>query len=557
MVDSDRVSRERKGAFFTPPQWVRLSQEALTRVLGAGWQSEYFIWDCCAGTGNLLVGLSAPENVFASTLDADDVLTMHERFCEPNSGEPGQPRLLPEHLFQFDFLNDSFDDGRIPDALRNILRDERLCRRLVVYINPPYVEAGNARYVHGGGENRIGVAAQNATHSRYKGLIGRAISEVYAQFLIRVYQEIPGCILGQFSTLKIVMGRSFGQFREVFRPYLRHLFVVPGSTFENVRGSFPVGFFVWDTSSKEAFVRFGAEVFSHEGVYLGRRTISAPVRPSITGWIGSFGGRPGEPIVGYTGNAGPDYQRNRYLSVLNAQRMNANGTDSNMTKYPIGPDNLVPICVYYAVRFCLPITWVNDRDQFYEPVDERWVQDLNFQQECMIFTIFHGQNRISCQEGINHWIPFSEGEVGVRGRFSSHLVRDVLLGLRGEDGLLGAHLKGEEDSEREEGFKEAVVGGFGGLERGSFSEEAARVLSVGLELWRYYHAQGGSLTDASYYDIRAYFQGRDGAGRMRMMSEDEQYNRLVEELRVAMRALGEERIAVKAREYGFIDSTEE
>lgn len=49
--------RERKGSFFTPPQWVELSQEYLARELGENWQEEYYIWDCCAGTGNLLAGL--------------------------------------------------------------------------------------------------------------------------------------------------------------------------------------------------------------------------------------------------------------------------------------------------------------------------------------------------------------------------------------------------------------------------------------------------------------------------------------------------------------------
>jgi hypothetical protein len=48
--------RERKGSFFTPQIWVRKSQEYLTHVFGENWQDEYYVWDCAAGTGNLLVG---------------------------------------------------------------------------------------------------------------------------------------------------------------------------------------------------------------------------------------------------------------------------------------------------------------------------------------------------------------------------------------------------------------------------------------------------------------------------------------------------------------------
>ena len=50
--------RERKGSFFTPQCWVELSQEYIAKDLGEDWQDEYYIWDCCAGTGNLLAGLT-------------------------------------------------------------------------------------------------------------------------------------------------------------------------------------------------------------------------------------------------------------------------------------------------------------------------------------------------------------------------------------------------------------------------------------------------------------------------------------------------------------------
>ena len=57
----NRVSqdiRERKGSFFTPQIWVELSQEYLAKTFGEDWQENYYIWDCAAGTGNLLAGLS-------------------------------------------------------------------------------------------------------------------------------------------------------------------------------------------------------------------------------------------------------------------------------------------------------------------------------------------------------------------------------------------------------------------------------------------------------------------------------------------------------------------
>lgn len=50
--------RERKGSYFTPRQWVELSQQYIAAELGEDWQDEYYIWDCAAGTGNLLAGLT-------------------------------------------------------------------------------------------------------------------------------------------------------------------------------------------------------------------------------------------------------------------------------------------------------------------------------------------------------------------------------------------------------------------------------------------------------------------------------------------------------------------
>ncbi|MDR1197705.1 MAG: hypothetical protein LBK94_01660 [Prevotellaceae bacterium] len=55
--------RERKGSYFTPKIWVELSQKYIADVLGENWQDEYTVWDCAAGTGNLLAGLTDKYNI--------------------------------------------------------------------------------------------------------------------------------------------------------------------------------------------------------------------------------------------------------------------------------------------------------------------------------------------------------------------------------------------------------------------------------------------------------------------------------------------------------------
>jgi hypothetical protein len=106
--------RERKGAFFTPQMWVELSQKYIADVLGPDWQDEYYVWDCAAGTGNLLAGLTNKYNIWASTLDMADVNVMKERI-------KNGANLLEDHVFQFDFMNDDFT--KLPQELQNIIND--------------------------------------------------------------------------------------------------------------------------------------------------------------------------------------------------------------------------------------------------------------------------------------------------------------------------------------------------------------------------------------------------------------------------------------------------
>lgn len=126
--------RERKGSFFTPHRWVELSQQYIAAALGPDWQDEYTVWDCCAGTGNLLAGLTNKYNIWASTLDQADVDVMNERI---DNGA----NLLKSHVFRFDFLNDSFD--KLPPELKKIIDSPERRQKLLIYINPPYAEASD------------------------------------------------------------------------------------------------------------------------------------------------------------------------------------------------------------------------------------------------------------------------------------------------------------------------------------------------------------------------------------------------------------------------------
>ncbi|WP_158640392.1 hypothetical protein, partial [Brachyspira aalborgi] len=530
--------RERKGSFFTPQIWVEKSQDYIAEVLGESWQDEYYIWDLAAGTGNLLAGLVNKYNIFASTIDQADVDIMIERV---DNGA----NLLKSHIFKFDFLNDDF--SKLPKELKNII-DEKP-EKLVIYINPPYAEAGG-----GTGKTKSKVSTENEIYRRYKNIIRDASKEIYALFFIRIYKEIPNCILASFSTLKIVQAGNFQSFRDIFLSKLEKLFLVPADTFDNVNGDFPIGFFVWNTSKKHKDKIVVSDVFDANSKFLTTKEILFFDKniKRINDWIDYY-------RVDKINNIGvimadaPDFQNNKYISILNDK------TSRHGKFMYIDYNNLITICIYYAVRLCIEATWINDRDQFLYPND-KLEEDLEFQSDCLAFTLFNKQNRITSEEGINHWIPFSEAEVEAKNNFESHFMKDFIDGK----------IKPKETKEPNNNGQLPVVSSHGNehargynpllLEAKSFiptkpikfSKEAKDIFEAGRELWKYYHKHDLININASYYDIRKFFQGVDSkSGRMNNKSIDETYNKLIGNLRERMKILSK-KIEPKIYEFGFL-----
>ena len=218
----------------------------------------------------------------------------------------------------------------------------------------------------------------------------------------------------------------------------------------------------------------------------------------------------------------------------------------------VTPKNIIQMCVYLATRHCIEATWLNDRDQFLYPNDG-WKTDVEFQTDCLIFTLFHGQNRISVvadaserrgigtksptlgSVGSNHWIPFTREQVGCKKTFKSTFMTDYLNGKT----------------------KPAEGQGMFGVETvctpslQQMSPEAQAVYDAGLALWRYYHVQPNAIADASFYDIRLHFQGANDKGNMNAKSDDETYTELITTLREKMKLLAK-RIEPKVYEYGFL-----
>ncbi len=558
--------RERKGAFFTPKIWVEKSQEYLAKILGQDYQDEYIIWDCAGGTGNLLSGLINKVNLYLSTLDKSDVSIVKERI-------KNGAKLLENHVFQFDFLNDDFFSDKTPKSLQEILKDQEKRKKLIIYINPPYAEAGNKAKMSGTGEHKAKVARNNKVYETYKDLLGRGANEVFAQFFMRIYKELNGVILASFSKLKNLQGSNFKKFREVFKAEFKGGFMVPADTFDNVKGQFPIGFLVWDTSSilpkenplnlggnskeekqnsnlildqdnlkdnplKEHFYAVSLEIFDSFGGFLGSKKIythTIDKMLTLADYLQKFQPTKKDTTLGYLDPGRNSFQHQNliHISIIDKSKQ------SHVKYFPIITPTILLVSIFFSVRHCIKATWQNDRDQFYAPYNDTWQDDNEFKNNALAFMLFHTQNRITTTQGTNHFIPFSETEVNAKERYSSHALLDLLKdGIKEEGDSLFLNAKKENKP----------------LE---FSLCASRVFDAGREIYRHYHKKASTNrlynANASLYDIKEFFQGRNAQGKLNLpaKAKDGYYKQLYANLQDALKDLAKE-IQPKVYEYGFL-----
>lgn len=523
--------RERKGSYFTPRMWVEKSQEYLAKALGEDWQDEYYIWDCCCGTGNLEYGLVNKYNVWLSTIDKADVDVIkdsikNERF-----------NMLDSHVFQFDFLNGDF--SQLPESLRDVIETEEKRKKLIIYINPPYAETATDKTGEKDRKNKRGVSFTK-TQEKYSQSIGIATKELFAQFLIRSLKEIPNCIIANFSTLKHIQGPNFIRFRNEFGSHFLGGFIVPAETFDNVKGKFPISFMIWKTAVKEEINEIECDVFNHKGEPLGVKTVIAyEDKHFITDWFKPYHTRiTGTGNIGAIGLYGSDFQHSKFIYITNVEE------HPNRYTY-ITQQNLIEASIYNAVRHCVPNTWINDRDQFLIPIEE-WKKDIVFQINCLVWTLFNNNN-VKYNGTPNHWIPYSEEEVSAKDTFRSHFMHDYLSGRISREAILVENPTLFDDEQAHVLSQTAPLVAMG--------EEARNVYNAGKELWKYYLSTPNANVNASYYDIKAHFQQftetKKGRIKMNADSNDYTYNKLKRNLNEAIKKLSKS-IADDIYKYRFL-----
>jgi hypothetical protein len=303
------------------------------------------------------------------------------------------------------------------------------------------------------------------------------------------------------------------RFRKNFSAVFKKGFICKANTFDNVSGEFPIGFLIWHISASELNDFFPKEisldVLRHtDGSYAGKKNFYNEQK-YINKWIIPINA--GNDAIGSLYFTSNDFQQNNLVYISLKE------TSSHLSSISINESNIFIASIYYAARHCIEHTWINHNDQFLYP-DDRYKLDIEFQHDCLIYALFGNKNYISSQHGVNHWIPFSEKEVDAKEKFDSNCMSKY-------------------------------------LKEKTFSAEAQAVLDAGRELWRYYHVKiknnKAASVNASFYDIREFFQGRKESGAMNTKSEDETYNTQLAALRGQLRTLAK-KIQPKVYEYGFL-----
>ncbi|MFC3847611.1 nucleoside 5-triphosphatase RdgB (dHAPTP, dITP,XTP-specific) [Helicobacter baculiformis] len=246
--------------------------------------------------------------------------------------------------------------------------------------------------------------------------------------------------------------------------------------------------------------------------------------PSINEWIADFKAKEGWAAIK---QGRGDFQNTNLVALLN-----------QITKHTrplfIDATNLHALSVYFSVQLCIKPTWINDRDQFYAPYGDSWQEDRDFLGDCLVFMLFHAQNRISIKQGANHFIPFKEQALHPKARYTHHTLLDFLEGKSlafAQDKL----------------FKTPRP------TLPTFSPHALEVLKSAQEIYRYYHSHKDSNPNASLYDIKEFFAGRDSKNKLNPPSkaQDTFYKTLYATLQENLDTLAGQ-ITPKVWEYGFL-----
>jgi hypothetical protein len=358
---------------------------------------------------------------------------------------------------------------------------------------------------------------------------------------VRISKEIPTATVAIFSKLKYVNAPNFEKFREIWNAKYLDGFIVHSKSFEGLKGDFPIGFLIWkinqNAATKTPIIEITTEVLDKKAQPIGEKkfynissksflslwmprlktdSTTIPLKNAITpqdkhakvtSWV--------------TGAIGYMYCNSNDMQNAAQQTAITSSVFSTGNGFYVTPDNLWQSIVVFTARKIIKPTWINDRDQFLQP-DQPLTDE--FKNDCLVWMLFNGSNLTASANDlewngrkwsiVNHFIPYTEAEVGAPGRFESDFMVQYM--------------------------SDKV-----------FSPEAQAVLAQGKVLWQAYYAHTDVRTvrdelklnrpDVGWYQVRKALESRNADGDFPPVSFKafkEAYDALTEKLQPMVYELG-------------------
>ena len=333
-----------------------------------------------------------------------------------------------------------------------------------------------------------------------------------------------------FSTLKYVNAPNFEAFRQNWNAKYLGGFVVHSKAFDGLKGDFPIGFLIWKTDqfahNKQPIIDITTEVLDKKVKPIGEKHFfNLPNKSFLNVWMkkSKINNELALPLSNaITISKNPRIKMScdnmkGFLFAGNNDFQNAStGTLITSSIYTgrngggvyLNDKNLWQAAIVFSVRRLIKSTWLNDRDQFLQPTGELTDE---FKADCLIWMLFNGSNLTAGADDlewnerkwsiVNHFIPFTEAEVGAPGRFESDFMVQYLHNLSPI---------GDASPSRTSNTEEVL------------SPEATTVLAEGKKLWQAYFSQTDvravrdelklNRPDAGWYQVRKALQARNASG---------------------------------------------
>lgn len=449
--------------------------------------------------------------------------------------------------FQYDYLNDDITDGgkidysltnKVPEGLRKAIAEGK---KILVLINPPYGETGAG--IGKGNFNKKEVEQTKINVLMKSSEMGYASKELFVQFLVRIAQEIPTATIAMFSKLKYVNASNYEKFREGWKAEYLSGFLVPSKVFDGLKGDFPISFLIWKTNQNSKkrtdITEIAVDVFDKKVKPIGEKNFyNLPNNTFLNVWMKKsktneelalplsnaikVSSNPRlkkscDDMIGYLYASNNDLQHTGRETLITSSIF----TGGNGGGVYLNEENLWQAAIVFAVRRLIKPTWLNDRDQFLQPTGELTEE---FKTDCLVWMLFNGSNLTASTNDlewndkkwsiVNHFIPFTEEEVGATDRFESDFMVNYLA-----DKIL--------------------------------SKEANAILEEGKKLWQAYFAQTDvrsvredlklNRADVGWYQIRNALKKRNESGDfppVSFKSFEESYKALTEKLQPMVYELG-------------------